>query len=145
MTPDINVLLAASRSDHSHHRPALKWLNQAIAGCSSGTSIELLPMVVAGFLRLATNRKIFVNPMPIEAALGFLDSLLAIDGVEMPEVGREWPALRQLIIDHRLSANSIPDAWIAAAVKSLSSHLVTFDRDFSRLLSRADVTILTAS
>jgi predicted nucleic acid-binding protein len=32
MAPDINVLLGASRSDHPHHVPALKWLNRAVAG-----------------------------------------------------------------------------------------------------------------
>jgi predicted nucleic acid-binding protein len=30
MTPDLNVLLAASRADHPQHRPALSWLEQAI-------------------------------------------------------------------------------------------------------------------
>src|ERR1039458_3973957 len=68
MTPDLNVLLAASRSDHPHHKPALAWMNQAIARCDIGGSIELLPMVAVGFLRLATNSKIFVEPMPIAAA-----------------------------------------------------------------------------
>ena len=31
MTPDVNILLAASRKDHPHHVPALAWLEQAIA------------------------------------------------------------------------------------------------------------------
>ncbi|MGH8597109.1 MAG: TA system VapC family ribonuclease toxin [Gammaproteobacteria bacterium] len=142
MTPDVNVLLAASRSDHSHHQPALRWLEQQIAACNTGGSIELLPMVAVGFLRLATNPRVFVNPMPIEAALAFLDSLLVMDGVEIPEVGREWFTLKRLSREHHLTANSIPDGWIAAAVKTLGSHLVTFDRDFTRLLSRSEVTIL---
>ena len=53
-------------------------------------------MVAAGFLRLGTNSKVFVNPMPIGAALAFLDSLLAMEGVTIPETGREWPILKQL-------------------------------------------------
>ena len=99
-------------------------------------------MVAAGFLRLATNRKVFVAPIAIGAAIAFLDSLLAIPGVEMPELGREWPALKQLSLDHSLTANDITDAWIAAAVKSLGSHLVTFDRGFARLLGRTQFTLL---
>jgi toxin-antitoxin system PIN domain toxin len=145
MTPDLNVLLAASRTDHPHHKPALEWLNAAIAECESGGSIELLPMVVAGFLRLATNRKIFVEPMPIGAAIDFVDSLLAIAGVDMPELGREWPTLRQLSREHELTANDITDAWIAAAVRTLGSHLVTFDRGFTRLLGRTELTLLKSA
>jgi uncharacterized protein len=56
--------------------------------------------------------------------------------------GREWPGLKQLSIDHALAANDIPDAWIAAAVRTAGSHLVTFDRGFRRLLGRAELTIL---
>jgi toxin-antitoxin system PIN domain toxin len=142
MTPDLNVLLAASRTDHPQHAPALAWLQQAIHRCATGGSIELLPMVTAGFLRLSTNSKIFANPMPIAAAVAFVDSLLAVPGVDMPELGREWPSFRQLSCDLKLAANAITDAWIAAAVKTLGGHLVTFDRGFSRLLGRAELTVL---
>lgn len=142
MAPDINVLLAASRSDHPHHEPALRWLNQAVAVCERGGGIKILPMVAAGFLRLATNSRVFVNPVPIARASEFIDSLLAVSGIEMPEIGREWPTLRQLSNDHGLAANDIPDAWIAAAVRTTGSHLVTFDRGFRRLLGRTELTIL---
>jgi uncharacterized protein len=142
MTPDLNVLLAAFRTDHPQHAVAFTWLNRALAACETGGSVEILPMVAAGFLRLATNRKVFVAPTPIGTAVTFIDWLLALSGVEMPELGREWPALRQLARDHELAANDITDAWIAAAVRTLGSHLVTFDRGFARLLSRQEVTFL---
>ena len=145
MTPDLNVLLAASRSDHPQHSVALSWLQTASAECETGGSLELLPMVAAGFLRLATNPKIFASPTPIGAATDFIDSLLAIPGVEMPELGREWPTLRRLSRQGDLAANAIPDAWIAAAVKTLGSRLVTFDRGFSRLLDRGELTVLKPS
>jgi uncharacterized protein len=142
MTPDLNVLLAASRADHPQHKPALVWLEQAIVRCETGGNIELLPMVAAGFLRLATNPKVFPSPTPIAAAVAFVDSLIAIPGVEMQELGREWPTLRQLSCDLALAANAITDAWIAAAVRTIGSHLVTFDRGFKRLLGNSEVTIL---
>ncbi len=100
-------------------------------------------MVATGFLRLATHPKIFVAPTPLAAAIEFVDSLLAIPGVDMPELGREWPTLRQLSLDHELVANDITDAWIAAAVRTLGSHLVTFDRGFARLLGRMELTVLS--
>jgi toxin-antitoxin system PIN domain toxin len=142
MAPDINVLLAASRSDHPHHETALHWLSKALAACEQGGSMEVFPMVAAGFLRLATHARVFVNPMPVSKAIVFIDSLLAVPGVEMPELGREWPAFKRLSKDLSLSANDIPDAWIAAAVLTCGSHLVTFDRDFRRLLSRTELTVL---
>ena len=142
MTPDLNVLLAASRADHPQHRPALSWLEQAIVRCETGGGVELLPMVTAGFLRLATSPKLFASPMPIAAAVAFVDSLLVIPGVEMPELGREWPTLRQLSCDLGLAVNAITDAWIAAAVRTIGSHLVTFDKGFRRLLGNAELTVL---
>jgi predicted nucleic acid-binding protein len=60
----------------------------------------------------------------------------------MPEIGREWPTLRQLSCDLGLAANDITDAWIAAAVRTIGSHLVTFDRGFMRLLGRTELTVL---
>ena len=101
-------------------------------------------MVVASFLRLVTNPKIFVQPTPIEDAVGFLDALFIIPGVETPLLSAEWPILRQLCLDKNLAANDIPDAWLAAAVVELGEHLVTFDTDFKKLLKQTQVTILIA-
>ena len=142
MTPDVNVLIAASRSDHPHHKAAYACIEEAIAACAEGGSVKLMPMVVASFLRLVTNSKIFVRPTPVEDAVGFLDALLAVPGVEMPPLGAEWPMLRQLCIEKKLSANDIPDAGLAAAVIQLGEHLVTFDTDFKKLLRRTKVTVL---
>ena len=143
MTPDVNVLIAASRSDHPHHKAAYTCVEKAIAACAEGSSVKLMPMVVASFLRLVTNSKIFVRPTPVEVAVGFLDALLTVPGVEMPPLGTEWPMLRQLCIEKKLAANDIPDAWLAAAVIQLGEHLVTFDTDFKKLLRRTHVTVLS--
>lgn len=43
-----------------------------------------------------------------------------------------------------MTANAIPDAWLAAAVIQFSEHLVTFDADFKKLLKRTQVTVLPA-
>lgn len=142
MTPDINVLVAASRADHPNNAVAREWLEAAIAACEFGSSIELLPMVAAGFLRLVTNSRVFPDPSPTKDALAFIDALLAVPGVEMPENGREWPTLRRLCLDGKLSGNDIPDAWIAATVKVMNGRLVTFDRGFTRLLAKSELTLL---
>ena len=142
MTPDVNVLIAASRSDHPHHKSAHAFLDGAVSACADGASLKLMPMVVASFLRLVTNSKIFVHPTPVREAVEFLDALITVPGVEMPSLGAEWPMLRQLCIDKKLTANDIPDAWLAAIVNHLGEHLVTFDADFKKLLRRTQVTLL---
>ncbi|MFT3813907.1 MAG: PIN domain-containing protein [Acidovorax sp.] len=139
MTPDVNVLVAASRSDHPHHAAARGWLEPALA---QGTPMALQPMVTASFLRLVTHPRIFVNPTPVEDAMRFVDALLGLPSVSAPVLGGEWPVFRQLCLDKQLAANDLPDAWLAAAVLHQGEHLVTFDRDFKRLLARNQFTRL---
>lgn len=45
MTPDVNVLVEASRSDHPHHRCAMDWVEGALAAAARGDRLRLLPMV----------------------------------------------------------------------------------------------------
>lgn len=143
MTPDVNVLIAASRSDHPHHKIAFAVLSEAIAACVEGASLKLMPMVAASFLRLVTNPKIFIQPTPVDEAIAFLDALVMVPGVELPALNTEWPIFRQLCVEKQLTANAIPDAWLAAAVIQLGEHLVTFDADFKKLLKRTQVTVLS--
>ena len=143
MTPDVNVLVAASRSDHPHHAAARSWLEQAIVDAGQGTLLKLQPMVIASFLRLVTHPRIFVHPTPIPEALRFVDALLSAPGVEQATLGAEWPTLRKLCADKALAANDIPDAWLAAAAIHQGEHVTSFDADFRRLLPRAQFTLLS--
>lgn len=142
MTPDVNVLVAASRTDHPHHAVARDWLEAAVSGSMGGASLTLMPMVLASFLRLVTSPKIFQLPTPIEDAVAFIDALLAAPGVRLAAMGPEWPRLRQLCLDKRLGGNDMPDAWLSAAVVHAGEHLASFDRDFRKLLARGQFTLL---
>lgn len=142
MTPDVNVLVAASRDDHPHFETAHGWLVTAVTHAHGGRPIQLLPVVLAGFLRLVTNPKIFVQATPIDDAIAFIDALLTAPDVEIAKGHAEWPALRALCLAKNLSANAIPDAWIAAAVIERNEHLVTFDKGFKKLLANSQVTVL---
>lgn len=143
MTPDVNVLIAAFRAGHSHHRPARAWLEQARLECARGSeSLRLLPMVLAGFLRIVTNKRVYPFPDSVDDAVAFVDGLLASPGVEMAGVDGEWPLLRQKLLSQGLKGNLVTDAWIASSVEAMSEHLVTFDRDFERLLPARDLTVL---
>lgn len=142
MTPDVNVLVAASRSDHLHHAVARSWLEEALAAAERGAAFTLMPMVIASVLRLVTSAKIFVQPTPIADAVAFVDAILAMPGVELAPLGTEWPKLRQLCLDRPLNSNDLPDAWLAAAVEHQAEHLVSFDQEFKKLLPRSRFTLL---
>lgn len=90
-----------------------------------------------------TNVKVFPNPSPTRDAVAFIDALLATPGVEMPEIGREWPMLRNLCQESGFGGDDMRDLWIAAAVKTMHGHLVTFDKSFSRMLSKGELTVLS--
>ena len=83
MTPDVNVLVAASRSDHPHHVVARDWLEGAIGASRTGASLTLMPMVLASFLRLVTSPKIFQQATPSKDAIAFIDAILASPGVHL--------------------------------------------------------------
>ena len=142
MTPDVNVLVAASRSDHPHHAVARDWLEGAIGASRTGASLTLMPMVLASFLRLVTSPKIFQQATPSKDAIAFIDAILACPSVQLAPVGPEWSTLRQLCLDRQLTGNDLPDAWLSAAVAHQGEHLVTFDRDFRKLLTRSQFTLL---
>jgi uncharacterized protein len=142
MTPDVNVLIAAFREEHVHHLKARDWLLEACAQSAltrvgagqSGGTLHLITHVMASFLRLVTNARVFATPTQTEEAIAFLDALLVSPGIAILDTTTTWPVLRQLCLDKNLSANAIPDALIAASVVQNNEVLATFDRDFSRLL-----------
>ena len=101
-------------------------------------------MVLASFLRLVSSPKIFHEPTPVEDAVAFVDALLAAQGVQVAPLGPEWPHLRQLCLEKQLKGNAVPDAWLAAATIYLGEHLVSFDRDFRKLIGRSQLTLLKA-
>jgi len=144
MTPDVNVLVAASRGDHPHHSIARSWLERALNAVGSGASFVLMPMVLASFVRLVTNPRVFRQPTPITEALNFADTLLAVPGVRLASLGSEWPILHRLCRERQLCGNLIPDAWLASATIHSGEHLVSFDRDFKNLLPRSQFTLLVA-
>jgi uncharacterized protein len=144
MTPDANVLVAAFRADHPHHAAAGQWVEQALQAAATGAAFTVMPAVVASFLRRVTSPKVFVQPTSAADAVSFVDALLAAPGVHLSTLGGEWPKLREWCPANRLKGNDLPDAWLAAAVEQQGEHLVSFDRDFRRLLTPSRFTLLEA-
>ena len=140
MTPDVDVLVAASRSDHPHHAVARAWLEATFAGVDAGTVLTLMPMVLASFLRLVSSPKIFKLPTPVEEAVRFVDALL--DGgahLAQPPSGHDCVSF--------VGSSSSPattcrmPGWRQPRC-TWQNILVSFDRDFKRLLGRNQFTLL---
>ena len=144
MIPDVNLVVAAARPDHAHHALAKTWWFEAIRASTEQRPIWLLPVVVSGFLRIATHPKIFSVPSTIAAATVHIDSLLSLPNVAILDAQPRWSDVKRLCNDKSLKGNAIPDAWIAASVTQINGHLVTFDKDFKKLLPRSQVTVLKA-
>ncbi len=142
MIPDVNLVVAAARSDHTHYAEAKTWWLGAIQAATAERPIFLLPVVVSGFLRIVTHPKIFNAPSTIAAATSHIDALLALPNVSLLDAQARWSDFKQLCNEKALAGNAIPDAWIAATVTASNGHLVTFDRDFRKLLKRSKVTVL---
>ena len=143
MIPDVNVVLAAARPDHAHHARAIAWWKAALQVASNEQPIQLLPVVVNGFLRIVTHLQIFSVPSSIVAATSHVDALLSLPHVVLLNTQPRWSDFKHLCIEKSLSGNSVPDAWIASTVIAFNGHLVTFDRDFRKLIKRSQLTILS--
>ncbi len=145
MLPDVNVLVAAFRKDHSQHQVAADWLDTTLTTAVDG-QLMLLPLgVISSFLRLVTQPKIFPTPTPIERVVDFVDWMLEDPRVKLTSAGAEWNDMRNLVLKKQLSANRIPDAQMAAMSINLSEPFVTFDRGFRKLLPPSLLVVLRAS
>jgi uncharacterized protein len=140
--PDVNTLLAGARPDHAHHAVAKAWWLIALQDATTERPIRLLPVVVSGFLRVVTHPKIFTVPSTIEEATIHIDALLALPNVDLIDTQPSWRTFKKLCVEKSLTGNAIPDVWIAATAVQLSEHVVSFDKDFKKLLARSQVTIL---
>jgi uncharacterized protein len=142
VTPDVKVLVAATRGDHRQHASALRWFNESVTAATPAAPFTLLPMVVVGYARVVTNRRIFSVPTPTAEALATIAALLAAPHVRLAATRDEWPRVSDLCERHGLAGDVITDAWIAASVLQLDELLVTFDRGFRRFLASRHLTVL---
>jgi uncharacterized protein len=141
-TFDVNVLVAASRSDHPSHGAALDWLKDALAQAQSGGSLVLFSMVALGFLRVATHPRVFASPTPIGSAWDFLDAVRQAPGVNLIEGETPWVELKELSIDRAFAGNDLPDAWLASKVRNEHLKLATFDKGFKKMLRPSMLNLL---
>jgi uncharacterized protein len=127
---DVNVVLAAHRDDHPDFAVARGWLQETI---EASTPFTVVDIVAGAFLRIATNRRIFAVPTPVEQAFSYLRALRAQPNHMMLAPGpRHIALLQQLCEAADASGDLVADAQLAAVALEHAAELVSFDRDFAR-------------
>ena len=129
LLPDVNVLLAGFRTDHSHHRPARAFLD---AARSQTMTLAISDVALASLVRLATNARVFVQPDTVDAVLDYVDALLDPPAEVIRAGAGHWPRFAGLCRELNLRGNLVPDAYLAALALEQRAQLVTFDRGFGR-------------
>ena len=130
LVADVNLLVYAHRREATEHQASRQWLLEARKG---DQQLGLADVVMAGFLRVVTNSRVFRDPTPFDKAVRFLDALLAGPAVRRVAPGeRHWDMFLDLCRRGDAKGNLITDAWLAAIAIEQGATLVTADRDFRR-------------
>jgi uncharacterized protein len=126
--PDANVLIYAHREDAPEHERYAAWL-MALAAADEPFAIS--EAVLASFLRIVTNPRIFDPPTPTESAIAFCQRL-----VDWPRAVMITPSRRHwdIFVDlcRGIQGALVTDAYLAALAIEHGCELVTTDSDFAR-------------
>lgn len=130
MLLDANVLLYAIDETSPFHDRAKAWVEVAL----NGPRRVGIPWVsLTAVLRIVTNPRALREPLTPAEAWSVVERLLDAPAVWVPEPGPGHRAiLGQLVRDHDLRANLIPDAVLAALCIEHGLQLVSTDTDFAR-------------
>jgi toxin-antitoxin system PIN domain toxin len=127
---DVNVVLAAHRDDHPDFELARAWLDRTLR---DRTPFAVVDLVAGAFLRIATNRRIFTIPTPVDEAFAYLRALRAQPTHVMLAPGpRHLTLLERLCLEDEASGDLVADAQLAAIALEHACELISFDRDFAR-------------
>lgn len=127
---DLNLLLYAVNRDDEYHAPARAWLEDAL---NADEPVGLPWVVILGFLRIATNPRVFAHPLTTAQATELVDAWLARPAVIALAPGDEhWRILRSLIANTRSIGAIATDAHLAALAIENGAELCSADADFRR-------------
>ena len=127
---DVNVLVDAHREDTEHHAAVSRWLKATL---SSSATVALFEPVLAGFVRVVTQPRIFRTPSPLAAAMGFVEALRAQpNAVTLRPGPRHWELFARLCVEQDARGNRVPDASLAALAMEHGAVWISSDRGFAR-------------
>ena len=127
---DVNILIYATNAESDHHSAARGWLD---AQLGSASRVGLPWASALGFLRLATNHRVFRRPLTISAAWRQISEWLDAEPVWIPQpTERHLEVLGELLAEPGVHGNLVPDAHLAALAIEHGLTLCSTDGDFAR-------------
>ena len=127
--PDVNLLIHAINRNSPFHERARGWWN----GAGSAGEVALGWPALVGFLRLSTNRRVLVNPLPVEKATEIVDTWLSGPDVRIvTPTAAHWGILARLLRITQTGRNLATDAHLAAYAIEHGCTLCSNDADFGR-------------
>jgi toxin-antitoxin system PIN domain toxin len=127
---DVNVLLYAVNRKSARHEAVRSWWEAAL---SDDEPIGLPWIVLLGFLRLATNARVFPEPLAPEQAIERVEAWVAHPKIRLvAEMDEHWRILKELLAETGTAGNLTTDAHLAALAISRGATLVSCDADFGR-------------
>jgi toxin-antitoxin system PIN domain toxin len=128
--PDVNVLIYAHRSDYPDHDAYGAWLEGMVG---AHERFALSELVLSGFVRVVTNRKVFRDPTPPEVALHFCSSLRSRANAVVLQPGpRHWSIFDDLVRASNARGGLVSDAYHAALAIEYGCTWASTDSDFAR-------------
>jgi hypothetical protein len=127
---DANLLIYAIDSDSPQHERARPWLERVLSGADP---VGLPWIVILAFIRITTREGIMRRPLPLGAALAYVQSWLRQPCVEAVAPGEQhWPILCRLLEATGTAGNLTSDAHIAALALERGATVCSTDHDFAR-------------
>lgn len=130
IVPDVNLLLYAEIDAFAEHAAARRWLEDALNG---ERPVGIAPVVLFGFLRIATNRRVFQEPLAVDDAISrarrWLDQPVAaclIAGHAHLDIALD------LLARSGAAGNLTADTQIAAHAMEHGGEVHSNDTDFAR-------------
>lgn len=128
--PDVNLLLYAEIDAFSAHGAARSWWESSLNG---ERQVGLAPVVIFGFIRVATNRRIFDVPLSVDDALARVERWFATGNAVLLSTGpRYLTTAFGLLQTAGTGANLTTDAQIAAHAIESNGEVHSNDADFGR-------------
>ncbi|MBM3890635.1 MAG: type II toxin-antitoxin system VapC family toxin [Verrucomicrobia bacterium] len=125
---DVNLLLYATNPRYPEHQRAKVWWEAQLNG--SGP-VGLSWQTLAAFIRIATNPKIFQQPLSRQQAVEFVDEWLAVPVVRLLEpTPQHWQTFRRLLLTVDPDPGLVSDAFLAALAIDHNCELDSTDSDF---------------
>lgn len=131
IVPDLNLLVYAYDQGSASHSAAKKWWSDCLSGSEP---VGLSHVVLFGFVRVMTNRRVFEQPLSLDEACGFVASWTGrtVTRVLAPDVDHFDVVAELLRAAGGAGGNLVTDAQIAQLALRHRGVVHTADHDFSR-------------